>query len=149
MTAKIKWYLIIFVLAACITMLAGCDTLTEGESGLNDDGGFIEETEIIEESGLNDNGGFIEETEIIEVPEVNEEAEVTENPDVVAQVTGTVKEADVTTGNVIIVSEDGYEIVLVVPSEELLIELAGYSEEGSQITVEYNDADKTVINVIS
>lgn len=155
MTIKSKWYGIIFVLVASIVLLTGCGGLTEGEAGLSDDGGYIEEeTEFNEETGsnvtdneagLSDDGGYIEEFELNEEPG----SSVTESPNTEVTVTGTVKEADVTTGKVIIVSEDDSEIALDVPSEELFAELVGFAEEGTQITVEYNDATKTVTNVIS
>ena len=155
MKVKSRLYWIVSVLVAGIVLLSGCGA-AEGEAGLNDDVGYIEEgtefdgetgasaTENPDEAGLSDDGGYIE-----EVPEFNGETSVTESPDTEVMVTGAVKEADAATGKVIIVSEDGFEITLDVPSEELLDELAGFAEEGTQITVEYNDATKTVTNVTS
>ncbi len=158
MKVKSRLYWIISVLVVGIVLLTGCGSVTGEEAGFSDDGGYIEEgtefdgetgasaTENPDESGLSDDGGYIE-----EVPEFNGEtgASVTESPDTEVMVSGTVKEADAATGKVIIVSEDGSEITLGVPSEELLDELAGFAEEGTQITVEYNDATKTVTNVTS
>ncbi|HWR24272.1 MAG TPA: hypothetical protein VN366_12420, partial [Feifaniaceae bacterium] len=156
MKVKSRLYWIISVLVAGIVLLTGCGA-AEGEAGLSDDSGYIEEApEFNGETGAGDaespdEAGSGDDGYIEEVPEFDGEtgAGVTESPDTEGMVTGTVKEADAATGKVIIVSEDDTEITLDVPSEALLDELAGFAEEGARITVTYNDATKTVTNVTS
>lgn len=73
---------------------------------------------------------------------------VSESQGVEAKATGTVKKVDSSTGKVTIASEDGSEIVLDVPSEELLANLASLvNETGAEITVDYDTNTKTVLNV--